>query len=62
MLSMGCRAVAVLPHLRELGADVQLERHLGVPLWPLHVFVVRKPTSGDGPPSSLPLAAGGRST
>lgn len=52
-LSMGCRAVAVLPHLRSLGAVVELDRHLGVPLWPFHVIVVRKPeesnTSQDGP-------------
>lgn len=42
-LSMGCRAVSVLPRLRELGAVVELDRYLGVPLWPFHVFVVRKP-------------------
>lgn len=44
-LSMGCRAVDVFPHLRELGADVELDRTLGVPLWPFHVFVVRKPVA-----------------
>jgi len=42
-LSMGCRAVEVLPRLRQLGALVELDRTLGVPLWPFHVFVVRKP-------------------
>jgi ubiquinone/menaquinone biosynthesis C-methylase UbiE len=41
-LSMGCRAVSVLPQLRGLGAVVELDRYLGVPLWPFHVFVVRK--------------------
>jgi ubiquinone/menaquinone biosynthesis C-methylase UbiE len=44
-LSMGCRAVAVLPHLRKLGAVVEFDRRLGIPLWPFRVFVVRKPTS-----------------
>jgi ubiquinone/menaquinone biosynthesis C-methylase UbiE len=48
-LSMGCRAVDVLPHLRELGADVEMDRTLGVPLWPFHVFVVRKPRVADQP-------------
>jgi ubiquinone/menaquinone biosynthesis C-methylase UbiE len=42
-LSMGCRAVEVLPHLRELGAIVEVDRRLGVPLWPFQVLVVRKP-------------------
>lgn len=47
-LSMGCRAVSVLPRLRELGAIVELDRYLGLPLWPFHVFVVRRPsTAGD---------------
>jgi len=49
-LSMGCRAVSVLPHLRALGGMVQLDRRLGVPLWPFHVFVVRKPVSDGGRP------------
>lgn len=44
-LSMGCRAVSVLPALRELGAVVELDRRLGVPLWPFHAFVVRKPST-----------------
>jgi ubiquinone/menaquinone biosynthesis C-methylase UbiE len=42
-LSMGCRPVSVLPTLRALGAIVESDRRLGVPLWPFHVFVVRKP-------------------
>lgn len=44
-LSMGRRAVSVLPRLRQLGAHVELERHIGVPLWPFDVFVVRKPAA-----------------
>jgi hypothetical protein len=54
-LSMGCRAVSVLPHLRELGAVVELDRYLGVPLWPFHVFVVRKPAAGEHPPSNTTI-------
>lgn len=42
-LSMGCRAVSVLPRLQTLGAIVEIDRSLGVPLWPFHVFVVRRP-------------------
>jgi ubiquinone/menaquinone biosynthesis C-methylase UbiE len=47
-LSMGCRAVSVLPRLRALGAVVEGDRRLGIPLWPFQVFVVRKPPM-DGP-------------
>jgi ubiquinone/menaquinone biosynthesis C-methylase UbiE len=47
-LSMGCRAVSVLPRLRALGAVVERDRRLGIPLWPFHVSVVRKPRI-DGP-------------
>jgi ubiquinone/menaquinone biosynthesis C-methylase UbiE len=50
-LSMGCRAVSVLPRVRELGAVVELDRYLGFPLWPFHVFVVRKPAAEEHPPS-----------
>jgi ubiquinone/menaquinone biosynthesis C-methylase UbiE len=59
-LSMGCRAVSVLPALRELGAIVELDRRLGVPLWPFHLLVVRKPLSDGSLPSnkSSELAAG----
>jgi ubiquinone/menaquinone biosynthesis C-methylase UbiE len=53
-LSMGCRPVEVLPHLRELGAVVELDRTLGVPLWPFHVFVVRKPDAGTNRSSWRP--------
>jgi len=42
-LSMGCRAVSVLPALEQAGARVLLARHIGVPLWPFFVFVVEKP-------------------
>ena len=44
-LSMGCRAVDVLPALRQAGAKVIFTRHIGVPLWPFVVFVVEKPAA-----------------
>lgn len=42
-ISMGCRAVSVLPALLRAGARPLFERRLGVPLYPLLVFVVEKP-------------------
>ena len=44
-LSMGCRAVDVLPTLRAAGARVVFEKRIGVPLWPFIVFVVKKPAA-----------------
>ena len=43
-ISMGCRAVSVLPALLRAGAKPLFERRLGVPLYPFLVFVVAKPT------------------
>lgn len=42
-LSLGCRSVSVLPGLVRLGAEVVVDRKIGIPLWPFRVFVVRKP-------------------
>jgi ubiquinone/menaquinone biosynthesis C-methylase UbiE len=42
-VSMGCRAVSVLPALERAGAMVTYRRLIGVPLWPFFVFVVEKP-------------------
>ena len=42
-LSMGCRSVDVLPALKSAGGEVLFSKRIGVPLWPFHVFVVRKP-------------------
>jgi demethylmenaquinone methyltransferase / 2-methoxy-6-polyprenyl-1,4-benzoquinol methylase len=42
-LSLGCRAVTVLPALVGSGARVIFRRRIGVPLWPFEVFVVEKP-------------------
>jgi len=44
-LSMGCRAVDVLPALEAAGARVVFLKHIGVPLWPFVVFVVEKPAA-----------------
>jgi hypothetical protein len=41
-LSLGCRSVSVLPRLLAAGAAVVMHEHIGVPLWPFEVFVVRK--------------------
>ena len=46
-ISMGCRAVSVLPALEELGAKLLFARRLGVPLYPFLVFVVEKPQAPD---------------
>ncbi|MGD8749644.1 MAG: class I SAM-dependent methyltransferase [Balneolaceae bacterium] len=42
-LSLGCRAVKVLPALREAGGNVIFKKRLGFPLWPFLVFVIEKP-------------------
>ncbi len=44
-LSMGCRAVSVLPALEAAGGRLVFERRLGVPFWPFLVFVVEKPAA-----------------
>jgi ubiquinone/menaquinone biosynthesis C-methylase UbiE len=42
-ISMGCRAVSVLPALEHAGARTVFEQVLGMPLHPFLVFVVEKP-------------------
>jgi len=42
-LSMGCRAVNVLPALKEAGGQLVLSRYIGIPLWPFFVFIIEKP-------------------
>jgi ubiquinone/menaquinone biosynthesis C-methylase UbiE len=44
-LSMGCRAVEVLPALEQAGGRVLFVEHIGIPLWPFVVFVVEKPAA-----------------
>ncbi|HUJ88233.1 MAG TPA: methyltransferase domain-containing protein [Burkholderiales bacterium] len=48
LVSMGCRAVDVLPTLEAAGGRVVFLKHIGVPLWPFAVLVVEKPA----PPKS----------
>ncbi len=42
-VSMGCRAVSVLPTLERAGGRLVFERRFGVPLYPFFAFVVEKP-------------------
>jgi demethylmenaquinone methyltransferase/2-methoxy-6-polyprenyl-1,4-benzoquinol methylase len=42
-ISLGCRSVAVLPTLEQLGCRIVFEKRIGVPLWPFLVFVAEKP-------------------
>ena len=44
-LSMGCRAVNVLPALLAAGGRVAFIQRIGVPLWPFVVFVIEKPAA-----------------
>jgi len=44
-LSMGCRAVEVLPALEGAGGRVVFSKTIGVPLWPFFVFIIDKPAS-----------------
>jgi len=41
-LSMGCRAVTVLPALQQAGGKVVMNKIIGVPFWPFVVFVIEK--------------------
>jgi demethylmenaquinone methyltransferase / 2-methoxy-6-polyprenyl-1,4-benzoquinol methylase len=53
-LSMGCRAVNVLPALEEAGGKVIFSKYIGVPLWPFFVFIIEKPLRDRKPE---PIAA-----
>jgi ubiquinone/menaquinone biosynthesis C-methylase UbiE len=44
-LSMGCRAVSVLPTLEQAGGRVIFSKRIGVPLWPFRVCIVQKPAN-----------------
>lgn len=41
-ISLGCRVVAVLPALQQLGCKIIFKKHIGVPLWPFLVCVAEK--------------------
>jgi|TARA_Y100000294_G_scaffold104196_1_gene96888 ubiquinone/menaquinone biosynthesis C-methylase UbiE len=47
-LSLGCRPVEVLPALHRAGARVDLDRLIGLPLWPFRVIVTVKPEASAG--------------
>jgi len=53
-ISLGCRAVSVLPALEAAGARLELRRRIGVPLWPFEILVVRKPAAPSPPPPGRP--------
>jgi len=42
-ISLGCRAVKVLPALLDAGANLVMNKKFGVPLYPFRVIIVRKP-------------------
>src|SRR5699024_10480025 len=44
-ISLGCRAVEVLPTLQKEGGNLLFKKEIGVPLWPFLVFVVEKPSN-----------------
>jgi ubiquinone/menaquinone biosynthesis C-methylase UbiE len=46
-ISLGCRAVSVVPTLERAGGRVVFKRRIGVPLWPFVVVVVEKPKARD---------------
>lgn len=48
-LSMGCRAVEVLPALKAAGGRVVFSETIGVPFWPFLVFIVEKPLRPQTP-------------
>jgi len=41
-LSMGCRAIDVLPAIKQTGARIVLNQSIGIPLWPFRVVVIQK--------------------
>jgi ubiquinone/menaquinone biosynthesis C-methylase UbiE len=47
-LSLGCRPVDVLPALHRAGARTDLDRLIGLPLWPFSVIVAVKPEASAG--------------
>ncbi len=41
-LSLGCRAVEVLPALKKTTATIRLNKKIGFPLWPFRILIVQK--------------------
>jgi ubiquinone/menaquinone biosynthesis C-methylase UbiE len=44
-VSLGCRAVSVLPTLEHLGCKPVFGARIGLPLWPFQVFIAEKPAA-----------------
>ena len=41
-LSMGCRAIDVLPAIQQTDARIVMDKSIGIPLWPFRVVVIEK--------------------
>ncbi len=44
-ISLGCRAVEVLPALEKAGAEKIFDKKIGVPLYPFRILVFKKPSN-----------------
>ena len=53
-ISLGCRSVAVLPTLEQLGCKTIFKKHIGVPLWPFLVCVAEKQATTTSSPTAYP--------
>lgn len=42
-LSMGCRAIDVLPAIQQTDARIVMDKSIGIPLWPFRVIIIEKP-------------------
>jgi len=42
-LSMGCRAIDVLPAIKQTDARIVMDSRIGIPLWPFRVLIIEKP-------------------
>jgi len=42
-LSMGCRAIDVLPAINQTDARIVMDKRIGIPLWPFRVLIIEKP-------------------
>ncbi len=42
-LSMGCRAIHVLPAIKQTDARIVMNKSIGIPLWPFRVIIIEKP-------------------
>jgi len=42
-ISLGCRSVSVIHALEQAGGIISFKKHIGIPLWPFVVIIVKKP-------------------